>query len=420
MSKFILVTDSIPNLYHGGGGITAYSVVQSFVKKGHQITIICLSDNHYTHNNLTENDYILDLEKSGAKIVILEKKRVGPENFVSLIFPNKHNIFSGYLQQREVEELISMYNPDGVFAYHWNAIASLAKINSVPKLGIVGDPIHLPFIFRKLFISKYSKDFSLLEKLKIFVLENTRILRMKYLMDNLLNSCNLSGAFAFHHANDFISRGGNNCKYYRTPIPDPYENKEIPLSYITSRSKFKIVHIGHLQGIATLSGIEILANQILPHLDRLIGSINYELHLVGGEFDSMPKKLKNKLQHPSVIIRGHINPADDEFKTANVVLVPTPIRLGIRVRILTAFSYGSCIVTHIANKSGIPELVHSNNCMLSSTGQGLANACYELYNNPKFSNEISLNARATFEKYFSINTAGNDIVETMELMVKNK
>ena len=103
---------------------------------------------------------------------------------------------------------------------------------------------------------------------------------------------------------------------------------------------------------------------------------NFEVHIVGGFFETLPVKLKLSLTKSNIFIKGQVNPINDEINSADIFLVPTPIELGIRVRIITGFSFGSLIVAHTANKAGIPELEHGHNCLLSDNPKGLAQKYY--------------------------------------------
>ena len=81
--------------------------------------------------------------------------------------------------------------------------------------------------------------------------------------------------------------------------------------------------IGHLRGIATISGLQIFAESILPALTRELGPDGFEVHVVGG-YDP-PAAAGNAFDHPAVVRRGQIEPPDDEFLAADVLLVPTPL-----------------------------------------------------------------------------------------------
>jgi glycosyltransferase involved in cell wall biosynthesis len=122
---------------------------------------------------------------------------------------------------------------------------------------------------------------------------------------------------------------------------------------------------------------------------------------VGGFFETMPKALKSGLNKSNIILRGQVTPADKEFLSADVLLVPTPIDLGIRVRIITAFSFGSLIVAHSANQKGIPELKHKYNGLIGNNGFEMAEQIIKVYNKEINIEEIKSNSRRTYENYFT-------------------
>jgi glycosyltransferase involved in cell wall biosynthesis len=102
-----------------------------------------------------------------------------------------------------------------------------------------------------------------------------------------------------------------------------------------------------------------------------------------------------------VTLVGHQDDATDEFLAADVLVVPTPIKLGTRVRIATAFSYGCPVVAHEANRLGMPELVHGENIVLGKTGSGLADGIIGLVRDRDLQRQLEEHGRATFERRFS-------------------
>jgi glycosyltransferase involved in cell wall biosynthesis len=115
---------------------------------------------------------------------------------------------------------------------------------------------------------------------------------------------------------------------------------------------------------------------------------------------------------------GQVEPATEEFLRCDVLLVPTPIRLGIRVRILTGFATGSCIVAHTANSLGIPELIDGKNALLGSTGPQLAAAVLRASADSALRAQLRREARRTYEQCFSLETAGRLIVDELEQVAR--
>jgi len=419
MSKVLVITDTVPNIYHGGGGVTSFSIIKSLISLGHKVDLLALSPNELNYEGRNDNTYKEQLYNIGInKIIILNNVISVKTTMFRKFFPRIKDLFPGYLSSTLIQNFLISEEHDIIFAYHWNAIASIYKIMGIPKFGIVGDPIHLPYLFRKEYNKRYQSSKRNSFYFKLWLLEVTQIPRKIKIMKTLLNSCNKSGAFAYHHALSLKTSGVINCSYFRTPVIDPLI--DFNNTIISRGSKFKILHIGHLQGIATISGIELLSNQIIPKLDQLIGMDNYEVHIVGGYFHTLPLKLQQKLTRNNIIIRGQVTPSDNEFISSHILIVPTPIELGIRVRIITGLSFGNCIVTHSANKKGIPELVNNENCLIADDALSLANACFSIYQNTELREKLEINARKTYEQLFSPIAAGNEISLSIANILSNK
>ena len=110
---------------------------------------------------------------------------------------------------------------------------------------------------------------------------------------------------------------------------------------------------------------------------------------------------------------GHTENAGEEFLAATALVVPTPIGLGTRVRILTAFSYGCPVVAHGANALGIPELAHGDNVLLGNSADELADGIVRITGDLALRRRLEDGGRATFERSFAPGVAAERLVELL-------
>jgi len=301
-----------------------------------------------------------------------------------------------------VRDAVEALDLDVAFVYHFEALAA-SRLLTVPRFVGVGDPSHLPALYRWRDAWPSAAAVRQLPRLQAVLRAQPR------LMAALLRECAGSGAFAAHHAAWLRAHGAPGCEYLRTPTPDaggPRWREERAAARDGERPRLLL--LGHLKGIVTIDGLRVFA-RMLPHLERELGRDGFVVDVVGGY--EPPPDVTAALAHPAVRRHGHAEDAAGWLRRADVLLVPTSIPLGIRVRIVTGFSAGACIVSHRANALGIPELEDGVNALLARTPEELAAAAVRAIRAGDLGRRLEEGARATWERYFAPPVAAARILE---------
>jgi glycosyltransferase involved in cell wall biosynthesis len=231
----------------------------------------------------------------------------------------------------------------------------------------------------------------------------------------LLNECEGSANFAAHHAASLRRRGASRCEYLRTPVEDRAGG-----DWLAERERHRakprprVLLIGHLRGISTLEGLDLFARGMLPRLEARLGEDGFEARIVGAY--EAPRHLTKALARPTVRLLGHVGRVEDEFRAADLVLVPTPIPLGARVRILSAFSFGCPVVAHDSNALGIPELVHEDNVLLGHAPGELADGVLRVLADESLARRLERRGRDTFERYFAPPVAAGEVARRLHAL----
>ena len=231
-------------------------------------------------------------------------------------------------------------------------------------------------------------------------------------MLELLKDCEATGASASHHAKWFHDNGVKGCRYLPNMVPDwggdDWEQKR---EQNGQNDKLKILLMGHVLATANLSALYFLADEICPVLGERFNE-EIEIHICGGGV--IPDDLMARLQYPFVIRRGWVDDIIAELASSDVFLVPTPIPLGVRVRIAYAWSLGSCVIAHQVNELGLPEMVHDHNALLGNNGRQVAEQIIRAFEDSDLRRRLRLEARNTYETQFSNQVTGDKIFSVLE------
>jgi len=191
-------------------------------------------------------------------------------------------------------------------------------------------------------------------------------------------------------------------------LPNPVESFALPENWRSTREQYltqapvkRILMVGHLRGVTTQAGLHLLADEVLPALDKKCLFDNWEVHVVGG--GELPPNLKAKLnEHPKIKLRGFVEALAKEYQRAHLTLVTVGEKIGFRTRLVEAFAYAAPCVVHSNNLYGMPELVHEYNSLLANDGEGLAEAITRILNDDRLRIRLENNARKTYGEKLSI------------------
>jgi glycosyltransferase involved in cell wall biosynthesis len=406
----LVVSGGVPNPSASGGAVTAWSVLTHLLSEGHEVGVVALRDpDHYDPTSTSEEARVAAVEALGTHVTQLVSSstaffRSRPRTLGARVArawrPSDEELYPHLVDRDAVARAVESIDAEVAFVYHFEALAASTAVG-VPRFAIVGDPPHLSALYRFRDLLPHPRALRRAVRLQSQVRHQPRVLV------RLLNECAASGAFAAHHAAWLRARGARGCEYFRTPIPDPG-----PPGPRTHAGRPVVLLVGHLKGIVTLDGTRIFAREVLPRLEAALGEEGFEARILGGY--GPPPELARALDRPAVRLLGHVEDPREEFGRASVLLVPNSIPLGVRVRILTGFSYGSCVVTHTANTQGIPELAQEQNCLVAGSGEALASAVLRVLGDGDLRARVGVGARSTYERFFALPVAAGRIADTLE------
>ncbi len=398
--NFALLAHSLPQPSSNGGPMTCWAVMKQALEDGHRVTVVAL---RYPDDVFAQPEREEAVRAAGAELVVIPVAREQdgrPGDVVERVFPTAR-------LAPAVREVLEGIAPDAAFVYHWDTLAATRGARAAPRLAAVGDPWHLPPLRRWQTTPPRLERGYLQWSLSVL----GGVLPARRAMVELLNECEASGCFQAQAAAWLRARGARGCEYLRSPILDPGPPRNAGIAERGEGKPKILLGPADLGGTATRAGLQLYAREILPRLEAELGPEGFEAHLVGER--EPPEELARLLPRPSVKLRGRVEPADGEFRSADLQLVPTPFVLGIRLRIVTAFAFGCCVVAHSCERANIPELDHGLNVLLAPSGKELADAVVRAARDPELRRRLGDNGRRTYERYFHPSVAAKPIVERL-------
>jgi glycosyltransferase involved in cell wall biosynthesis len=402
-----VVFSGVPNPGHGGGSLTAWSLVHSLLDAGHRVTTFPVLG---AEPEPRLEDRVHELERLGSGVVPIRSAGLrAPGRFEGLLDPPDDLLFPSLAQAPVLRAAVDEAGIDGALVYTTEAVAAATQV-AVPMVGLMSDPPGLSRSIRRRYEPlPWGPD---PRRTVVRLRELAYLRKVDARLLELLRRFPSVGMFGAHHA-EWARSHGVAAWYAPSPIVDlggpDWDRRR---AAATRSERPRILMIGHLRGIATISGLKVFAESILPVLTRELGPEGFEVHVVGG-YDP-PVSVAGAFDHPAVLRRGQIEPPDDEFLAADVLLVPTPLTTGPRSRIITAMTFGTCVVAHEANGLGIPELRDGENAFLAPDGSALAEATLAALADPEARARVGRAARRAYESTFTPSIAGARIVRELE------
>lgn len=293
-----------------------------------------------------------------------------------------------------LERALTEFRPDIILAYGMGSMRLVKMSSFNGPVGLMSiDLEFMPILHRYFYNLRFG---SAKQKLKTLLLtfnslmqaiQEVRAIRREYPRANFIIN------HAAHHAAWHARKHNRPTLYTPNPIAPLFQSR--PPRHVSSPPRFLLV--GGIGGIATLTGLAWFAQRVYPLLETAIAYGELEVHLIGdGELEA---SLDQRMPH--VIRRGYVNDLISEFSAATALLVPTPIALGFRTRIVDAFSHGLTVVAHQANSFGMAELTDGKNALLASTADDFAAAVLRLARSPETAEQLGAVAFLDFSDQLS-------------------
>jgi glycosyltransferase involved in cell wall biosynthesis len=378
----IVCEGSLPMSTGGGPRMNQWAVADELVMRGHQVHIV-----NIVHPDNVDIIALYALNQRGIMVT--------PVSYIGL---------SPY----RMAMIIAEGHPDVIFGLAaWNIAWASSYDSRIPRVCMMGDPEHV--------IQSYRRQLKNPEPLtyeEIATLHNAAMVTKKTYLD-ILATC----AAVYCPVESYclwFKNLGFNVEYIPMPIVEPaFPGWRRRTEDMPKNAKPRILMAGHLGGIATLSSLYYLADELLPVMHNIDV---YDWRICGG--DELQSDLANRFKnYPQIKFTGYVHDIRKEMLQADVFLCTTSIPVGVRTRLVEAMALGCTIVAHASNAIGQPELQNGENILLADNGQEMASLLDMITSHPAKSYAQGLAARETYEQHFRTALSAGRMINKMEELV---
>ena len=383
---------------YNGGAMTVWGLYKAYKEKGFDISLILLCEEDVDKELFKNCENFLKSNDVKFEILFFDNKK---QNFllklknliISLIFNTPEYFFFEQCNlNKKTKDILNNTNFDKIICYHFDALSACYLNNNKNIICFMGDLMHEPRNARRITFKKNS-ILSLINKIETFVSIKVTI--------NLLSKFKNTGFCANHYA-ELVRKKIPSTNYFRVPLIKAdkiieYNNQ--------SNNIDSILLIGDLSGTVTISSLLYLKKFLNFTKDEV--KKNFKFKIFGG--GQIGQELKNLNDYKCVEFKGINHNLSNEFNNSSIILVSNEITVGIRVRIITALSYGLIVLTHSSNLCGIPELQHNKNILVFTTEKELEDLILGIKESSFDLNKISKEAVLTFNKFFLYKEAVEDL-----------
>ncbi len=151
--------------------------------------------------------------------------------------------------------------------------------------------------------------------------------------------------------------------------------------------------LGNLNTLQTRYGLEFFQRRVWPAWRRSSLAGRSVVRIVGA--GGLPSRLRIESE-PGLEFVGFAEDLEAEWERAAAMLVPIPVRLGFRTRLVEAWARAVPVVTDASTAAGLPALEPDRNCLVASSGQEWVEAASRLLDNDVLAAMIGDGGRSTF------------------------
>lgn len=380
--KILQISPQLPYPPDDGGRIGIYNITKYVSALGHKIDFLTYSQPKRIESGVENmrrfcNPIVVDFDSSNSKAGMLL-------NIFSAV-PYNISKYKTINMEKRLEEYLKSNAPDVVHVDHLHmgwVINVIRKYSNVPVV-LREHNVEMTIMQRfsesekNLFIKKYAS------------LQYRKFLQYEPAMCRKFDVCIPITDIDEERLQSFGY--SLNCQVVSAGVSSVLLQRTVPKTYLP----FSIYHIGSLEWLPNIQGLNWFLNEVFPELIRNFPKIVFFIYGRGAE-----KILVNASIKAHVVVKGFVDDLWTEIHDKQVAVIPLQTGGGMRIKILELMACGKSIVSTSVGKEGIPfeNNIHGK---VADTKEEFVRAVSNIFENPEQSFQFSYSSRKLIAEKFS-------------------
>ncbi len=334
------VCDAFPNRYTGASSRVYFEYINFFLIKEYPVTLIYFGEKK-KEENIFKNKNIQIFKLPSAEHLI----------------PNRFTIIKKLDVYKKIEAIVKKNRCDLILGFDIVAISQIIKIQSIKKVGWLGD---LRFL-----TNMYNFYYSILENpynlRHIFYNFYQNILLKKFYKNNLkyLDKIIVSSDSSVEEL--------KKIKVSSEFLPYPWSESFKIKTKQTKRPTF--LFFGNLSGLGSRSSIQEIIRKIYPSMIESFGKKKFEILIGGKNFENSFLSRINLKDFPEIKYLGFIKDIGNIASKCNAFIFPGKVPIGNRCRLLSCLSSGILLIASKSVTLGNSFLKHNFNSLIANNSK---------------------------------------------------
>lgn len=378
------ISESLPNSFSGGTAQLGINLLKELKKKYKVIAINSLS-NFYASKERFEKAKN-ELNKENIKYYHLKKSINRTKHHITIwnFFKTNYYDIKKIQQIKKFIKEIKIKKDDVIFCVGSNSINACNDIDAY-KIALfedVQDQIQIIRTFLSINKSNFIKRIIKILMLKIYFRNYYKFLK------NISSNYKIKYTYSpFDQIK--LSKGGIKASVLPCPVKIKVQNKK------KNNKKFNISMFSFAIS-QDYNGVTLLYKKLLPKLkkSKLLNKVTLNLVMLVPE--NVPLEIKKIVNDENINIRTY---DQNILKKTDLLFYPSKYPVGVRSKILFAFSRKWLVATSSTIKKCIPELEDYKNCIMSNNIDSLVDKIIYLIKNKNKHQFIKKNALNVLKNY---------------------